>query len=85
MSFCNLLNATINISLTFGVMRVRTLKLAIAYGSIFVWIFLIVTDICLLRGHKCFPDHTTFKASNRDSLKSFQEPLGSQPDYEENV
>ena len=58
-------------------MKLRRIKSAFAVGSLVVWIFFIVTNVCLFN-RKCYPDQTAFKASIVSSLEwlSFQEPLG---------
>ena len=65
--------------------KLRTLKLAVAFGSVFVWFSLLLTDVCLFSQHECFPHRTKFKASIILSLErlSFQETLVT--DFEEDV
>ena len=67
------------------VMKIRTLKLAIVLGSVFVWLSLIVMDICLFSQHQCISNLTRLKASIIFSLErlSFQE--ASVTNSEENI
>lgn len=66
-------------------MRIRTLRLVIVLGSVFVWLSLIVMDICLFSQQECISNPTGLKASIIFSLDrlSFQE--ASVTDSEENV
>ena len=69
-------------------MKIRTVKLALSFGIVFVWVFMIATNVCLIGRKTCFPDHKAFKASMIGSLErlSFQLELESWPaDYEENA
>ena len=67
------------------VMKIRTLKLMIILGSIFVWLSVIVMDVCLFSQLKCISNLKRLEASIIFSLKrlSFQE--ASVTDSEENV
>jgi len=67
-------------------MKLKTLKFAVAFSSLFVWVSLIVTDVCLFSQRECFLHRTEYKESIVALLNglSFQETLDAH-ENEENL